>query len=91
MLKKHIVIYRFLWLLQLLYLLIKGTIRVDDRYFKGTDEELDLFNSPNPNLILAEVEFPSEEAADSFQPPNWFGKEITNDEKYNDYNLINSK
>ena len=40
-------------LLQLLYLLIKGTIRVDDRYFKGTDEELDLFNSK-----LEDVEIP---------------------------------
>ncbi|MDD3412917.1 MAG: CYTH domain-containing protein [Lachnospiraceae bacterium] len=49
--------------------------------------ELDLFKSPNPNLILAEVEFPSEEAADSFQPPSWFGEEVTKDSKYHNSNM----
>ena len=51
--KKYDIEFSSEQLLQLLYLLIKGTIRVDDRYFKGTDEELDLFNSK-----LEEVEIP---------------------------------
>jgi CYTH domain-containing protein len=49
--------------------------------------ELDLFKSPNPNLVLAEVEFPSKEAADSFQPPSWFGEEVTTDSKYHNSNM----
>ena len=51
--KKYDIEFSSEQLLQLLYLLIKGIIRVDDRYFKGTDEELDLFNSK-----LEEVEIP---------------------------------
>ncbi|HHV6762152.1 TPA: hypothetical protein ACUMES_001707, partial [Haemophilus influenzae] len=51
--KKYDIEFSSEQLLQLLYLLIKGTIRVDDRYFKGTDEGLDLFNSK-----LEDVEIP---------------------------------
>ena len=28
-------------------------------------------------MKLAEVEFPSEEAAHAFVPPEWFGREVT--------------
>ena len=37
--------------------------------------ELDLFTSPT-DLIMAEVEFPDEESALSFTPPDWFDKDI---------------
>lgn len=39
--------------------------------------ELDLFAPPFEGLILAEVEFVSEEQANAFLPPNWFGEEVT--------------
>lgn len=49
--------------------------------------ELDIFSSPVPELQLAEVEFPSEEAALSFQPPEWFGEDVTSDSRYHNSNL----
>lgn len=39
--------------------------------------ELDVFSSPEPGLLLAEVEFPSAEEALAFQAPDWFGKDVT--------------
>ena len=35
--------------------------------------ELDVFEPPFAPLVMAEVEFPTEEAAMAFQPPAWFG------------------
>jgi len=49
--------------------------------------ELDIFSSPIPDLWLAEVEFPSEEAALAFQAPDWFGKDVTHDSRYHNSNL----
>lgn len=39
--------------------------------------ELDLFEGDLAPLVLAEVEFPSEEEANDFQPPEWFGEDVT--------------
>lgn len=39
--------------------------------------ELDVFSGTYEGLILAEVEFPTEEAALSFTPPDWFGRDVT--------------
>lgn len=39
--------------------------------------ELDIFSGAYEGLILAEVEFPTEEAALSFIPPDWFGQDVT--------------
>ena len=44
--------------------------------------ELDLFYSPLPDLVIAEVEFPDEESANSFQPTSWFGQDVTFDSHY---------
>ncbi|PKM94065.1 MAG: adenylate cyclase [Firmicutes bacterium HGW-Firmicutes-1] len=44
--------------------------------------ELDIFKGVLNGLILAEVEFPSLEAAYAFIPPTWFGKETTNDTRF---------
>ena len=49
--------------------------------------ELDVFSSPIPDLWLAEVEFPSEEAALAFDAPDWFGEDVTRDSKYHNSNL----
>lgn len=43
----------------------------------GLTAELDLFSGDLQGLIYVEVEFPSEEAALSFVPPAWFGREVT--------------
>lgn len=39
--------------------------------------ELDVFEEDLSPLILAEVEFPDEESARSFQAPDWFGEDVT--------------
>lgn len=44
--------------------------------------ELDVYSGSLAGLIVAEVEFPSVEAAGAFQPPDWFGPEVTDDARY---------
>ena len=49
--------------------------------------ELDVFEAPYENLIIAEVEFESEEEATTFQPPVWFDEDVTSDRRYHNSNL----
>lgn len=44
--------------------------------------ELDEFEGDYEGLLMAEVEFTSEEDANSFEKPAWFGEEVTYDRKY---------
>lgn len=44
--------------------------------------ELDLFEGDLAPLILAEVEFPTEEEALSFTPPDWFTEDVTHSGLY---------
>ena len=44
--------------------------------------ELDQFYKPMNDLLLAEVEFPSLEEANTFVPPEWFGEDVTFDTAY---------
>lgn len=44
--------------------------------------ELDLFLEPFETLILAEVEFDTEEQANTFSPPEWFYKDVTYSKEY---------
>jgi hypothetical protein len=37
--------------------------------------------------MLAEVEFPSEQAADEFEPPAWLGRELTDDARFSSHRL----
>lgn len=53
--------------------------------------ELDIFNVPFENLIIAEVEFPDEEMAEAFCPVDWFDKDVTNDPAYHNSNLSRQK
>jgi CYTH domain-containing protein/CHAD domain-containing protein len=45
--------------------------------------ELDVFSDSLEGLVFAEVEFDSSEALDAFEPPAWFGPEVTDDGRYN--------
>ena len=49
--------------------------------------ELDFFSGSLSGLILAEVEFPDEAAANSFLPPDWFGKDVTYSSEYHNSTL----
>jgi CYTH domain-containing protein len=44
--------------------------------------EIDVFEGELEGLVIAEVEFPSEDASAAFVPPEWFGREVTDDSAY---------
>lgn len=49
--------------------------------------ELDVFHAPFDGLLLAEVEFPTEEMANTFIPPTWFGEDVTFSSAYHNSTL----
>jgi CYTH domain-containing protein len=53
--------------------------------------EVDVFEEPFAPLILAEVEFESEEAANTFVPPAWFGEDVTFDGRYHNSYMSSMK
>lgn len=57
----------------------------------GLSIELDIFGAPYQGLLLAEVEFPSEEAANVYVPPAWFGEDVTYSTKYHNSTLSKSE
>ena len=70
---------------------IDGNLITKKRYFIPLDPytiELDIFEGHMSGLIMAEVEFPNEEEANSFTPPAWFGEDVTNDRRYHNSNMI---
>jgi CYTH domain-containing protein len=44
--------------------------------------ELDVYEGDLEGLVVAEVEFPSEEDARRFEPVEWMSEEVTGDERY---------
>lgn len=67
-----------------------GRIITKDRYLLPWGQrtiELDRFHGDLSPLLLAEVEFPTEEEALAFTPPAWFGKEVTYDPAYTNAQL----
>ncbi|MEA2219751.1 MAG: adenylate cyclase [Solirubrobacteraceae bacterium] len=57
-------------------------IRVD-----GHDVDVDEYSGALDGLVVAEVEFVDEASARAFQPPSWFGRELTGDAAYANRNL----
>ena len=49
--------------------------------------EVDIYEGHLKGLITTEVEFPSEEMANTFISPDWFGEDITFDYRYKNTNL----
>lgn len=70
---------------------IDGNLICKRRYLIPLDDgltiELDLFHAPFEWLRMAEVEFPSEEAANAFIPPAWFDREVTFDKRFHNSHL----
>jgi CYTH domain-containing protein len=48
----------------------------------GLVAEVDVFSGSLAGLRYVEVEFDDEESAHSFEPPPWFGREVTHDPRY---------
>ena len=70
---------------------IDGYLITKKRYLIPLDPytiELDVFEGHMDGLIMAEVEFPSVEEANAFNPPTWFGEDVTEDKRYHNSNMI---
>ena len=53
----------------------------------GLTIELDVYTGALAGLVVAEVEFDSEDAAEGFSGPGWLGREITDDARYKNQRL----
>jgi CYTH domain-containing protein len=53
----------------------------------GAEFEADVFDGPLRGLVVVEVEFDSADESERFQPPDWFGREVTDDERYSNVKL----
>ena len=79
---------------KLLFELSKTYIIEKTRYYLPYGEltvELDIYGGRHAGLVVAEVEFESEEEALSFVPPAWFGEDITKDKSYKNMMLATKK
>jgi len=54
---------------------------------QGYTIELDIFEGLFAGTVLAEVEFPSIEEANSYNPPSWFTEDVTSDRSYHNSNM----
>ncbi len=72
-----------------------GNVITKKRYLiperDGLTIELDVFEGVFKGRILAEVEFPSEEAAKAYVPAPWFEKDVTGDPKYSNSHMSAEK
>ena len=69
--------------------IVKTRYRIPER--DGLTIELDVFHGDYEGLLLAEVEFPSEEAANAYEPPAWFGEDVTYSSQYHNSTLSKRK
>ena len=53
----------------------------------GVDVEVDVYSGALDGLVVAEVEFIDEASSQAFEPPPWFGREVTEDPAYKNRNL----
>lgn len=49
--------------------------------------ELDIFEGDLAPLVLAEIEFPDEETAQSYEAPDWLGEDVTYSARYHNSSL----
>ena len=71
-----------------------GNIISKKRYLIPLDPytiELDVFEPPFAPLIMAEVEFPTEEEAKAFVPPEWFEQDVTFNPAFHNSNMSRMK
>jgi adenylate cyclase len=48
----------------------------------GLVAEVDVYSGAHDGLLTAEIEFPSLEASEAFDPPAWLGREVTGDRRF---------
>jgi adenylate cyclase len=53
----------------------------------GYQAEVDEYRGDLSGMVVAEVEFPDDGAAGAFEPPGWFGREVTDNPAYKNRRL----
>ncbi len=70
---------------------IESKVVVKKRYLIPLDRELtaelDIYEEFLDGLVTVEVEFSSQLEAENFNPPSWFGKDVTHDSRYKNSSL----
>jgi len=51
--------------------------------------EIDVYRGRHAGLVVAEVEFPDRVTCRKFEPPSWFGREVTGEKRYSNVQLAN--
>lgn len=67
-----------------------GRVITKTRYlipYRAYTIELDIFSGELAGLVFAEVEFPDEAAAAEFEPPEWFERDVTFDDRFKNNTL----
>jgi len=59
--------------------------------FKRHIIELDVFEGRLEGLVMVGVEFNSESEANNFNIPGWFGREVTNENRFNNFVLATKR
>jgi adenylate cyclase len=74
---------------QSLIALSEAAIAKRRHYVEGGDVtiEVDTYEGDLEGLVVAEVEFDSDAAAGAFDPPAWFGDEVTGDKRWRNQQL----
>lgn len=49
--------------------------------------EIDVYDGSNKGLVVAEVEFDDEAQCKNFEPPDWFGREVSGKARYSNVTL----
>ena len=70
-------------------IITKTRYEIPDR--DGLIIELDYFHGVFEGLVLAEVEFPSIKAANSYRMPDWFTEDVTENPAYHNSNMAMRK
>ena len=67
-----------------------GNIIAKKRYlipYNNYTIELDVFEEPFDDMMMAEVEFLSVKEAEEFVPPEWFGEDVSDSDRYHNSTL----
>ena len=55
--------------------------------WEGLLIEVDIYRGRHEGLVVAEVEFPDTASCRRFEPPWWFGREVTGEKRYSNVRL----
>jgi CYTH domain-containing protein len=56
----------------------------------GLTAEVDVYRGRHEGLLVVEVELPPDQDPDAFIPPDWFGRELTDDPRYSNAALASA-